>query len=101
MAWGSAPQAFPDAREGEGELLVEPPEDEEDQQRAIERIKKEVPGVVSVSPGCSLFSTLQQWNHPRMKESRVHEELDGCIGRLFSGKAEDAELVEIRRWFDF
>lgn len=46
------------------------------QEKAIKRVVDDDPGVLLVSPICSPFCTLQQWNHPRMQVERIHQELD-------------------------
>ena len=55
---------------------------DEVQDKAVKRIEEEDPGLVLVSPECSPFSALQMWNHPRMMEQSVCEELSRGMKHL-------------------
>ena len=54
-------------------------DDEEIQQKALKRIERDDPGIVLVSPECSPFCTLQEWNHPRMTEESVRTHAESGI----------------------
>ena len=46
---------------------------EDVQKRAMDKLEKEMPWLLVVSPPCTWFSTLQRWNFPKMTEEKVHE----------------------------
>ena len=57
--------------------------DREDKQaKAIELIESKDPGLVLVSPTCSPFSGLQEWNYPRMTAQSVYDHADAGVRHL-------------------
>merc|ERR1711884_251478 len=52
------------------------------QEKAVEKVIREEPDVVMISPECKAFCVLQQWNHPRMTVVSVEWHAERSIKHL-------------------